>query len=289
MRSNNALVGLALITMTLMGCTAVPREGDAASQLGDVSIDGYMGVTAGLDFDTGTARMPIDKVALETVEVDTRVLHAMWVLIDRCMVARGFPAIAPMVDWSIGSGIEDRSFGLWSVSLASTFGPERPSAGAKGGGLPVVDSLSLGTDYNAMMPSCMDSAKADMMPILAVLGDPLSIDYQIRTASYQATMSSREGKSAIARRIDCLEGQGIVVDLDSGGPSSDYFVNQETMIAIAVAEARCNVETGAIRELYDMMARYQAAHMAQQEALIVELSRQKEEIIRQLDAIIAGR
>ncbi len=289
--ARGALVSVAVGALVVGSCvscsTPSTSSGDVA--LGEVSIDAYGDVTAVLDFEAGTARLPLDAVALESPEVYARDFHALWVLIDECMVTNGFPAVSSTVDWSADTGGEDRRFGQWSVSLASTYGPDLPP----GGKSPLVDTLELGSDYNAELPSCMDAAKQERAQRTSgeqvPMDRPPGIDRQIISASYEAALSSEAGKNAVARRVECLETQGIVVNPDSGAPSSDYYSDDRTAITTAVAEAECNVETGAVQELFDLMARYQAAYMDQHEALIVELAAQRKELISQLDEIILGQ
>lgn len=283
-----AVAGGAIVVGGVTGCSAPLANGEDAADLGTVSIEAYGDLTAVLDFEAGTARLPLDEVAIDSPVVYARDFQALWVMIDHCMVERGFSPVSETVDWVAEAGREDRTFGLWSVARASEYGPDLPP----GGKSTLVDTLSFGGEYNAELPACIDSAKqekAEQLSTVLPVDSPGAIGRQIWSAAYQATLSSDGGKKAVARRVACLEDQGIVVNPDSGGPSSEYFVDQRTAITTAVAEAECNVETGAVQELYNVMARYQQAYMDQREAQIVELAAQRAELLRELDAIILGR
>ncbi len=260
-------------SMVLVSCSSAPQpdteSGSEGLDIGGIDLDQYSTVSAQLDFGKGIVTLPIDAIRRDSAQVTELRDQARRALVDTCARASGLPSVA----WAPFSQInlDGRLYGLWSVSLATRYGFEMADESVKPNRS---DDESL----------CFASAKEAMA---GVAPDSYSLDDQISSSAYDAVQMSDEGKAARAAAQACMTDEGLVIDPDSGHPRSDASAgNSEANIRIAVIEATCNVETGAIQTLYDLTARYQAALIDRNEAAAVVLAEQKAELIAGYQKII---
>lgn len=276
------LAGLAAVALS--ACASEPAQPD--EEWGPVSVADYADVSAVLDYETGTVVMPLDAVRAVTPEVADKTRRALWAVADSCMVENGFARISPDVSWPEVSSDEDRLFGRWSTLLASRYGAV-PSPETLEGFR--IDTVSRGVAYNEQLADCWDGMQEVLADELGFVESSTNVDFQVYRQAAQATLSSPEGEAALQRRTACIEGEGVVVDPETSLPSSDYGTGEradETMVRVAVVAARCSESTGAVQELYDLTARYQAAYIDQREAQFVALDERAAQIEARLDEVL---
>lgn len=218
-----------------------------------VDIEPYAHVTATLDFEAGTVVLPVDAINRNAPQVDELRREAWQVLTDTCLGESGLPGYSRP---EIVSSEEDRLFGLWSVPLAQEYGFEIAALIDQVPPTPSDDELR-----------CLDESKEEMRTRFN-LDDGYSFDAQVADAAYDAAFVSEPGQAALAVAKECMVEQGLEFDAESPMPQFDYESDGDSAEnrRIAVIQATCNVETGAIQTLYDLTARYQSALMDASEA-----------------------
>jgi hypothetical protein len=247
-----APAGVLLIAASflLSSCSTNSVGLDAA----DIDIEPYANVTATLDFEAGTAILPVDAIDRDATQVDELRREAWRVLTDACLAESGLPGYS----WSeTVPSEEDRLFGLWSVPLAQEYGFEMAAT---------IDQVTPPTPNEDEL-RCLDESKEEMRTRFN-LDDGYSFDAQVARAAYDAAFTSAEGTAALAAAKECMVEQGLEFGADSPMPQFDYEAAGDSAEnrRIAVIEATCNVETGAIQTLYDLTARYQSALIDANEA-----------------------
>lgn len=279
----------ALLVVGLAGCVAGDPAAPIPSSdapLPEVSIEGYDGVGATLDFAHAAVSLPLDPDYAGSPSFVMMVLHAIAVRTDECMGERGFPAIAGDADWEPYPA-EDRMFGLWSVDYASRYGVEL----AVEGRAPAIKIEHLGDAYNEAYPACREKAKQSLTGPLTILDSQAitGLDVQIRWSAATLVRASAEGMAALADWRMCIEVRGVTVDPD-GRPSEQYKAQgREALIGVTVIEAECAASTGAIQRLYDLLARYEAAYTDVMANELQELKEQRDAIRAELENAIAGK
>lgn len=275
----------ALAVGVLAGCTSEVPAGGTEEDLSAVSIADYREVTASLDFEHAVAELPLDQYSLTSPEYVIRVLHAIAVRKDECMVDAGFPATATSLDWSPYQKEEDRTYGIWSVAYASAYGTDL----ANQAGAPTIDTLSMGVEYNKQYSGCTEVSKESLMEELLFSQD-MNIDSKIRHTSVEMTRASEEGQRARADWSACMEERGLVLDQNDGRPSEQYKQQgKEAEIGAIVIEAECAASTGAIQKLYDIQARYEAAYIDAHAAQLHAFTERRDKAIAVFEDAIAGR
>lgn len=271
---------------TVSGCSSSPQI-DAQNDIPAISRDGYGGVAARLDFSSGTAQLPLDTYSLQVPAVQSKVLHALAVDADSCMVEQGYPAVADSVSWDPYTPDDNRRYGLWSADFSAKFGFDRPQS--TGMQRYVIDTLPYGVDYNDAYQKCRDSVSPTMQEALTFLQAP-NVDWRLRARSEELALSSSEGSAATRDWKDCMEAKGIVLDPETGYPSQLY-VNQgkESEIAAAVTQADCAKTTGAIQTLFNIQAQYETAYIDANAAQLSEFAQKRTEVLSKLDTVIDGK
>lgn len=275
-----AIVGMA----ALSGCS--PTSPQTEDDWGEVSIADYSHVTARLNYETGTVEMPLDAVRAVTPEVANKSRRAIWAVTDACMAEHGHPRVSADVSWPAIAPDEDRLYGRWSTALASRFGAV-PSPDTLEGFR--IDTVARGVAYNSQLTPCWDGMQEVLAPELTFIESSTNVDYQVYRQAARATLDSPEGKAALQKRTTCMENEGVVVDPETSMPSSDYGTGEradETMVRVAVVAAQCSEQTGAIQQLYDLTARYQAAYIDQREAQFVALEEHATAVEARLDEVL---
>ncbi|MFT4136890.1 hypothetical protein [Microbacterium sp.] len=260
---------LVLALMVSSSCSGKSDEVGAAFT--PVDLADYADVEAHLDFEAGTVVMPLDNVRAVTPRLADMHLRAIWAVTDACLSEHGYPTVSNDVDWPPVAPDEDRIFGRWSVALASRYGAALDPTTREGFR---IETVSRGVDYNKQLTSCWDETQVLLQQELAFIESTSNVDYQIYIQSYRSTLSSDQGKAALLERTQCMERQGVVVDEATQLPSSAYAAKSDASVdavRVAVVAAQCGVETGAIQQLYNVLARYQAAYIDQREAQLVAL------------------
>lgn len=267
----------------LTACTGSDSsDSRGPSPTDSISIDSYSEITAKLNFENGTAQLPLDTFRNQTSESVARAYHAIDSITSVCLLNKGLSPITDSRGWTVQTPQSDRTFGQWDVAEAQQFGltPD-PSRGR-----PTTDTLELGVETNAALPECMEDAKQRLATQLA-FDQQQGIDVQIDQSAYEHTMADPAGKSALSKRAKCMSEQGIIVAQDTQLPSFQYDSKPlDEKIRVATIEAKCSVDTGAVQELYDLEARYQTAYITQYEAQLVALQRQAQRNADELDQVI---
>lgn len=272
-----AAVGIAA-ALVLVGCAASPDpavdEEFTPLDVSGIDLADYSGLVVRLDVETGTVALPIDAIDRKSDALLALRQEARRALVDSCLREQGLRELA----WPEPSASdEDRTFGLWSVSLASRYGLELPST--------VDESVPLAATPE--QSNCLATAKAQLSASDEAL-DAVALDTLIGITAYSSTIDSEEGRSAIAESQRCMVDRGLSLDPASGFPRTDASSgDSEANIRIATEWATCNIETGAVQVLFDLLARYQAALIDENEAAAVELARQRQALIDEFESIIA--
>jgi hypothetical protein len=275
----------ALAAGLLAGCATEAPTADTEDALPEVSIENYDDVTATLDFEHAVATLPLDQYDIDSPEYVIRVLHAIAVRTDECMVDAGFPATAGSSDWTPYQQEEDRGYGLWSVAYASQFGTDLANVA----GAPDLDTLSMGVEYNKQYVLCKESANESLMDEL-LFSQEMNIDAKIRRQSQELTLASADGKQARLDWSACMEARGLVLDPIDGRPSAQYGQQgKEAEIQASVIEAECAASSGAVQKIFDIQARYEAAFMDTQAAQLKAFAGQRDKAIAVFEDAIAGR
>jgi len=267
--------GLLAACATVNGPLPDAEPGSIALDTEGIDLEQYSSVTAQLDFEAGTAILPLNAISKSSPEIEALRIEAKRVLTDACLRKSGLPD----VDWTsqVDAVEEDRLYGGWSVSIATRYGLEVP------------DSVASSTvaEYSSDELRCLGSAKDEMEDLLKQI-DSVGLDWQVYLSSYDAVRASSEGKAAMAAAQACMTERGLKIDAESGFPEFDASSagDSEINVRIAAAQATCNVETGAIQTLFDLTARYQAALIDRNEAAAVALSEEKAELMEAFRGII---
>lgn len=280
-------MSLLILSAALSAGCAPATDERAAQELPEVSIDEYRHVTATLDFDEGTAELPIDAYSKQNPRHQTKLAHALAVRTDSCLVRRGFSGIADQQDWSPYAKEDDRGYGLWSIALASRYGLDWPPD--RGPGALALDTTSLGVEFNQAYGECWAEARDTLAPEVAFFNE-LNIDRRISNRAAELTLLHEDGQAAKTAWRGCMEADGVVLDDESGSPSAQYRdQDKEAQIRVAVIQAECAVSTGAIQTLFDLHARYEAAYIDAQAGALQEFSEELDAVLARLDDVIAGR
>lgn len=285
MSTRIAAVGILVAVLGLSGCAGDtgPEMPDGV-ELGAVSIEEYADVTAVLDQDSGTVKLPLDKYEVPLPQRLATIENALNTRASSCLVAAGF---APLKFTPVANSApeEVRLYGRWSVPLAQKYG----TAPEPGGKTAMVDTSAQGKDYSDKYGECHDAAKEPLGDDLGALTDP-GIIYKVDYNAYYAVLKDSEGNAAIEKSLACMEDKGISVQREDGaaGPSEDYQSQpKEEQVRVATEAARCQVDTGATQILYDLTARYQSAYIAQYEAQLKAQSDSVNSHIAALEKIVS--
>lgn len=272
------------ISIVLLSACAPATTTPAAEELPEVSVEDLGSDQAILDYDTGTYQLPTDGISLDAPDYVMRVLHAIAVKADECVVEKGYPAVASEVDWAPYKQEEDRTFGRWSTVYASKYGISL----VPDGGPPRVDFTSKGPEFNNAYNSCAEAAKDELADVIT-FSQTQNVVQQIRAKAYQLAISSDDGRAALADWRNCAESAGIVLELESGQPVQSYIdQGKEAEIAAYVTFADCAKSTGAIQQLANARLRFELALMKSQEARIAAFVVERDDAIAKLDAAILG-
>jgi len=277
-----ALAGAAVVALS--GCA--PSTPQANEDWDTVSIAAYSHLTARLNYETGAVDLPLDDVRAVSPEVASKSRRAIWAVADSCMADHGFPRVSADASWPAVAPDEDRLYGRWSTLLASQFGAVPSPTTLEGFR---IDTVSRGVAYNTQLTDCWSGMQEVLGDELSFIESTSNIDYQVYRQAARATLDSAEGKAALAKRTACMEAMGIVVDTETSMPSSEYGAGEradETMLRVAIGAAQCGQDTGAMQELYDITARYQAAYIDQREAQFVALQERAAAVEARLDDVL---
>lgn len=281
---------LSLSVVALVGCAqSAPSEASDDFALPDVSIAEYGDVTAELDFENGIAVTPMTPYMInQSFEYEVLWRKAYSTLISTCMAEQGLAyAKLTETDWDNLVPMEDRMFALWDVDDAAKFGGE----GDRGRGIPKgsVDE-KVDKHYEATWQKCADNLAKH--PIVGNNGgdDPATTiaDRIYGNAVRQAEVSP-EAKVVKKKFAECLADRDIATDPETGYISSDYSeLGKGVETAASLAEAECNVDTGRIQAMYDLIARYETAYMKDYESQLAAVKQRKDEMFAELQKIIDG-
>lgn len=238
-----------------------------------------------LDYEHGVGTLPSDKWDVSAQRYVMKVLHAIAVRTDACMVKNGQKSIADEQDWSLPVEDEDRTLGRWSVDYASRYGvePAPESDPAE------VDLVSRGVEFNAEYSKCNEKAKTDLKSEID-FSQKQNIIQAIKWRAFSLAKDSTTGKRAISTWHECANGAGVVLDAESGAPSSQYSSQgKESETKALVAYAKCAVSTGAIQKIFDLRAAHENALIDAKEAQVASFAADKKKVEKELDRVIAGR
>ncbi|QIK63404.1 hypothetical protein G7068_09480 [Leucobacter viscericola] len=282
-----AAIGTAIgFVVLLNGCSTSVEDtspGDGPRVEDSVSIEAYSNVTAELDFERGTASLPLDPYLVNgDDEFFAKATHADFAYVERCVAKHGFTYLSN-IDWSAVEKPENQLFGEWSVPLAQQYGLEAPS----NSGIPKVMPSQAEPAIEEAASACMDEAKARAQNTAEFLESP-HVDSDIEVMSYDLTLAHPEAKAAINKRSECVKKKGIVLEDDGYLAESYYEQDPAAQIKAATVFAECQVSSGAVQKLFDLYARYQAAYIDKQEAQLGELLKQKQTHEAELDRMIEG-
>ncbi|QAY59632.1 hypothetical protein ET475_06265 [Microbacterium protaetiae] len=271
--------------IAVLGGCAASAPMSSPSSMARVSITKYSAVSAHLDYAHGVAALPTTNLDVGAPDFVMAILHAIAVRTDACMQKQGFPAIADEQSWQPYVGDEDRTLGRWSVDYASKYGaapaPEsQPSE---------VNLLSKGPDFNNAYSACQIKAKTALDEQIQ-FAQSKNIISTIKWQAFQLATTSPAGKKVITRWHDCAEDAGVVLDPESGGPSTQYSSQgKQAEITAFTADAKCAKSTGAVQEIFTLRAQYESALLDASEAQVAAYKTQRAKVLTQLDDVISGR
>lgn len=239
---------------------------------------------AHLDESTGQIVYPLSDFAL-TGEEAVMVERANAVLIADCMQSSGFEFPRATQDRAAVVIAPDRIFGLWSPAVASRYGYSLPQDLSK-------SSLD---EWEATQPEawwtqywlCLDST--DQLPLLAPLqtapGQSSVVDDGLRQSVNDVQRSAEYG---VLRDewVACIETRGLtsgeapllVPDLPSG---------EEARFAIAEIDVECKQSLNTMQQVADLVARYQEAYIANNEAPLNEYRARADRTLERAREIVA--
>ncbi|HKU34449.1 MAG TPA: hypothetical protein VJP90_02765 [Paenarthrobacter sp.] len=193
-------------------------------------------------------------------------------LIYDCVEAKGY-AIPP---WDgQGKAMEDRTYGLWSRTLA-----------ARNGDMPEIRVIPGVMEKQRQQPPvsevqqqatnlCSNSiGRAGFPELLAGLAGDTSI--QNRIVQVAAALTDRDPEYLAYRKDweNCVAGKGLKL----AGAGSWFIQNggsKEDEIRVALLDIDCKESSGGARKPYDIVAQYQAAQMKDHQAELNSLAEQK--------------
>jgi hypothetical protein len=278
-------LALALGVVTLLSSCAGTAPKSDGSALPEVSVAKYSNVVATLDYEHGVAALPTTDLDTNAPEFTARILHAIAVRTDACMAKQGLPAIAAQQDWRPYVGDEDRTLGRWSTVYANKYGvaPAPESQPAE------IDLASRGTEFTGAYSACQDKAKTSLDAQLQFAQDQNVIS-AIKWQAFKLATTSTAGKKAIQTWHGCAEAAGVVLDEQSGGPSTQYSSQgKESEIKAFTAYAECARTTAAIQTIFTLRAQYETALLDASEAQVAAFQDERAGVVKQLDDAIAGR
>lgn len=283
-RVHAAIAGF-VITLAIAACAPTVDDGPRTPELPDVSIEGLGHLTATLDYDRGTAALPSDAYDTTAPEYVARVLHAIAVRADGCMVEQGYVAIVSETDWAAYSGQEDRTLGRWSPALASLYGADRAPEAV----MPQPALVGRGPEFSNAYHACSDQAKESLAEEIAFSqGQNVALD--VKFQALELSRRSATGAEAIEAWRACSEDAGIVLDPIDGMPAEEYKSRgKEVEIGVYTAHAECARSSGAMQAIYDQRVRYETALIAEREAEFAAFAKAREQTVGALDEVIAGR
>lgn len=282
-----AALAIGAMTFVLAGCGAeAPEIDDPTAKLPDVTTEGFEGVSAELDFASGTAITPISRYLVnQDFTIERQFEQAREALISECMSAAGFSyAGFTGVDWATLIPQEDRIFGMWDRASAAQFGVDlNPNRGT-----PKATLVEEGPEFNTTLNGCADQAMQDeaLGPLTVKLSEQTLADRILGNATNLA-LQSADGKAANEAFASCLADKSIVVDPASGYPSGDYIaLGKEAEIESVLAEVDCNIDSGRIETLYNLRAQYESAYIKEYESQLATVLDAKEADSATLQEII---
>jgi len=247
-------------------------------------LSSYKDVRATLNDEDGTLGMPLDDYALVGAD-GIAVEHANALLTEQCMDESGKDFPRAHQDWASKSGSPDRSFGLWSETLAETYGYDLPAQ-------PGLEELE---KTEAAMPdawwttywNCSEST--DLLPIMTPLsGDPASpspVDRGI-TESVGYTQNDPVFKKAREDWSECIGKEGLE---PQDGPLllPKLPDDAESRSKIALDDVACKKQLGSMQIIADVMARYEAAYIDAHASELNEFRDTAREVLNEAQSIIA--
>lgn len=244
----------------------------------------YSEVHAKLDHDTGVIRYPLSSYALTGADAST-VEHANALLIQDCMATSGLDFLRATQDWRNKAEQPDRTFGLWSRSVAARDGYNVPSESAK-------RDLE---DWEAEQPEswwteyweCLDTS--EQLPSMSLLvgnpTDPSSVDRGY-TDALRSTQTSAIFKDSRAEWVQCIADEGLTAQ------DGAWFVpvlpdDAESRFEIALRDVTCKEDLGTMQRVADVMARYQAAYIDAHEGDLNSFREDAQETLAKAREIVA--
>lgn len=218
----------------------------------------YSQVTAKLDRDSGAISYPLSNYALTGADATT-VEHANALLIQDCMATSGLDFLRASQDWKDKADQSDRTFGLWSPTVAARDGYDIPSESAKREleGWEAEQPESWWTEYW----ECLDTSK--QLPSMSLLvgnpTQPSSVDRGY-TEALRSTQSSAIFKEARSDWIQCIANEGLTAQ-DGAVLVPVLPDGAESRFDVALRDVKCKEDLGTMQLVADVMARYQAAYI----------------------------
>jgi len=244
----------------------------------------YSEVRAHLDRDTGQVRYPLDDYALTGTDALV-VERANALLVQQCMATSGLDFPRAAQDWDAKSQQPDRTFGLWSSTIAARDGYDIPTELAK-------KNLE---DREAAQPEswwtkywdCLDTTK--QLPAMSLLvgnpNEPSPVDRGYSEA-LRETQSSGEFGDARSEWVGCLENEGLTAE---DGPVLIPVLPRsvEARFKIALLDVGCKDKLGTMQRIADVMAQFQAAYIDAHDTDLTAFRTRAQDVLAQAREIVA--
>ncbi|RLP74277.1 hypothetical protein D9V32_13045 [Mycetocola tolaasinivorans] len=164
-----ATIGALLAVGPLSGC------------VGQVGISPVTTATASIDLDAGTVEQPLDRYDGDANAFVAKYRHALALNVDRCVVERGFPALALRVEWAEIGPQERSEFLRWKLDSVAQYGLD-PDARDPVPNVPI--SSSAGEE--AASKACSETATGDFTEVFDFLYG-LRVDKDVKNRAIAIT------------------------------------------------------------------------------------------------------
>jgi hypothetical protein len=245
------------VSLGLQGCVVVsptPTPNDT-------------GAKAELNLDTGAITFPLTGYMLSGPDRRT-IQYASDVLVTECMAKVGQSFQTPDRRGLGDEGNFDRSFGIFSPSLAAKWGYELPDPSPLMKEMLANNSAQLQPTTLAALDICR---KEDPQGFLQDIAELQNTDIASRgiAESYEQTAHSKEWANAAVKWERCIEKVGLRADKDMLIPAGLESMTDQEKISTAIADVKCKTKLDTAQELGNLESRIQMHYIKTHEAALV--------------------
>lgn len=245
------------------------------------NVDRDVSVRALIDTETGAIVLPLDAYDLYQARVGSETWRVQKqgyeVSAAACMRDVGFVYRGPQaLDELFHQSQEDRVFGPWNVEKARVYGPSRlPDPVQK---IQDEDAAVGGQPWSDAFAKCQGNAAPE---VLAVMPTPESegdegaqLVQEIKVNALEAAHSDPDWKQAKGEWDACVKERGLTPRRGDAIQTEQLLHSEgEALIGVAVDEAECSQRVNLTQRLADVVAGYQQALIAENQAALNDVKR----------------